>query len=234
VYRTLSHCSKLPNLFRFLFAWFILSDGFSTIASTAILFAQTDLGVPKNYLIIAAMVVPLSALLGNYFWLWVQKKLDWTSRAMIILISGLYCVLPIYGLLGFIMNIGLRHSWEVWPIAIYNGFLLGAIQSFCRVMFASLLPPGRETEFFALYEITDKGSAWIGPLVIGIIADHTHNKRYAFWFLLGMLFIPILVLLTTDIVEGKKDAALFLEKQQEIRMMNLKKKMPKKSDESQR
>lgn len=38
-----------------------------------------------------------------------------------------------------------------------------------RGRYADLTLPGKEAEFFALYEITDRGSSWLGPLVAGAI-----------------------------------------------------------------
>jgi UMF1 family MFS transporter len=39
-------------------------------------------------------------------------------------------------------------------------------------VFSDLVIPGKEAEFFALYEITDKGSSWLGPLAVGEIFRH--------------------------------------------------------------
>lgn len=37
------------------------------------------------------------------------------------------------------------------------GFALGPIQSYSRSLYSMLIPQGHESEFFALYEISDKG-----------------------------------------------------------------------------
>lgn len=42
---------RLPETFRYLAAWFIMSDAFATITSTAVLFAKTTLGMPASSLI---------------------------------------------------------------------------------------------------------------------------------------------------------------------------------------
>ena len=42
-------------------------------------------------------------------------------------------------------------------------------QAFGRALYADLSLPGHEAEFFALYEITDRGSSWLGPLVAAAI-----------------------------------------------------------------
>ncbi|KAH9263528.1 hypothetical protein BASA83_013084 [Batrachochytrium salamandrivorans] len=69
--RTLCKVRQLGQLFIFLFAWFIYSDGFTTIIAVAILFFRTDLGVDTTSLLIAAIIAPLfaglAALCGTRF-----------------------------------------------------------------------------------------------------------------------------------------------------------------------
>jgi MFS transporter, UMF1 family len=69
---------------------------------------------------------------------------------MLLILLTLNIATPIYGLLGFILPFGLKQKWEIFPVGIYYGVLYGAIQSFFRVLFAELIPKGRESEFFAV------------------------------------------------------------------------------------
>lgn len=45
--------------------------------------------------------------------------------------------------------------------------VLGGSQALSRSLFSLLIPHGREAEYFGFYEISDKGTSWIGPLVFG-------------------------------------------------------------------
>jgi MFS-type transporter involved in bile tolerance (Atg22 family) len=58
--------------------------------------------------------------------------------------------------------IGLKSTPEAFLFAAIHGLCIGAVQSYSRTMMSDLLIPGKECEFFALYEITDKGSSWLG------------------------------------------------------------------------
>ncbi|KAJ1991718.1 Autophagy protein 22 [Dimargaris cristalligena] len=211
--RTFRQAGKLSNTFLFLMAWFFLSDGYSTIVSVSILFVKSNLKANNIQLIIAAFIVPFSSIIGNFLFLFIQRRLKISTRNMIIIIGTLYILLPIYGILGFFTPFGLRHIYEIYVVAVYHGLMFGAVQSFCRVLFCELLPPGHENEFFGLYEITDKGSSWIGPLVSGAISDLTGELRYAFYFLLAMLAIPVVILYFVDVEKGKKEAIAFSKRQ---------------------
>ncbi|ORX93246.1 MFS general substrate transporter [Basidiobolus meristosporus CBS 931.73] len=209
VFKTLCHIPKLGQIFLFLLCWFFVSDAINTITSVAILFAKTTLGMNYVELLIAGVVVPLCAGVGNMMWLFIQRKLHLSTKKMIIIIISLYILLPVYGLLGFVAPFGLKHKFEAWIVCVWIGLLLGAIQSYCRVMFSELIPKGMENELFSLYQITDKGSAWIGPLITGAITDATKDLRYSFYPLLGMLFFPLLVIFTVNVAKGKAQARQF-------------------------
>ncbi|KAI8903858.1 autophagy-related protein 22-like protein [Gorgonomyces haynaldii] len=207
LYQTLSNASKLPELFKFLIAWFIYSDGFGTIGTAAILFAQTELNANQTLLLGAGIIVPLAAGVGNYFWNWLQLKIQWTTKSILLLQMGCYILFPIYSVLY------LKHANQILGLAFYHGFLLGATQSSCRVLFSDLVPPGLEAEFFGLYEITDKGSAWIGPLAMGLIRNWTGSLRSSLWFLVVFLGLPVPFILFLDPKRGKQQAISFVSKQ---------------------
>ena len=63
-------------------------------------------------------------------------------------------------------------------------------------MFSDLLIPGREAECFALYEISDKGSSWLGPMVVAEIINLTGKHHWGFLYLAIMTLLPALLLLS--------------------------------------
>lgn len=86
------------------------------------------------------------------------------------------------------------------------GFLYGALQSYARACFAQLIPPGEEARFFALYSITDKSSSFLGPAVVGLIADFTGSIRYGFIFILVALLLSLPILASVNMQRGHFDA----------------------------
>lgn len=213
-YYTIRKAAKLRETFLFLISWFFYSDGYSTIASVAILFGKSELNMTSTQLVIIAVVTPLVAIAGNFFFLYVcRKRLQMASKRIVIMLLGLVSLIPVYGILGFATgrdsHFGIKTVAEMYVLAVYFGFLLGALQSFSRVMFSELLPPGMESEFFALYEITDRGSSWLGPLLVAVITDALGNVRYGFIMLLILLLISLPPLLLVDVKKGKKDSRDF-------------------------
>ncbi|KAG0347572.1 Autophagy protein 22 [Podila humilis] len=207
--KTIVQAHRLPSAFAFLVSWFFLSDGYTSITNVAILFAKTSLGLPQTQLILLSLIVPICALAGTLVFPRVQNALGYSQKQMVLLLLVMLVMVPLYGTLGFVLPFWPKFSTakELFVVAVYFGFLLGAVQSYCRSMFAGLVPRGRESEFFGLYAITDKGSSWLGPLAIALITDATHDIRHAFIFLLVLLSLPIpIVYFGVDTEQGRIDA----------------------------
>ncbi|KAG0226136.1 Autophagy protein 22 [Mortierella sp. GBA43] len=206
--KTLSEAKSLKETFKYLISWFILSDGSSTIISLAIFMGKKKFTLDNTQLMIGAILVPFSALIGTYMWLFIQRKLNLTSKQTLLAISAAFALVPIYVLIGFSNVFGLVYQVEIWPCLIYFGLMLGAFQSFSRVMYAALIPKGKESEFFSLYGITDKSSSWLGPLITGAIIEN-NDTRWGFVFPLCMMIIPLAIIMWVDVDQGIKDAERF-------------------------
>merc|ERR1712228_291787 len=83
---------------------------------------------------------------------------------------------------------------------------LTALQAYSRSIFSSLIPRGRESVFFAFYEITDKGSNLIGPVVTIIVHNLTHSYIGVFWYLLFAFGVAAVLLFFMDLDAGMADA----------------------------
>ncbi|KAJ1553024.1 Autophagy protein 22, partial [Cladochytrium tenue] len=132
------------------------------------------------------------------------RRTKLTTKQILVIQVCVYAILPLWGVIGFIgpSPIGLKHAWEMFFLAAWHGFLLGGTQSTCRSLFSQLLPPGMEAEFFSLYEITDKGSSWVGPLVVGAINDATGDLRKGFIFVLASMLFSLPFFLFLNVEKG--------------------------------
>lgn len=90
---------------------------------------------------------------------------------------------------------------------IFYGLNLGSVQSFSRSTFGAMIPEGMEANMYALYNVTDRGSSWIGPAVVAAILSATGNIRYAFLYPMGMLLAPLVILYFVDVPRGVRMAA---------------------------
>eukprot|EP00744_Colponema_vietnamica_P007394 GILI01010644.1.p1 GENE.GILI01010644.1~~GILI01010644.1.p1 ORF type:complete len:330 (+),score=114.16 GILI01010644.1:85-990(+) len=206
---TAKNARRLPQLGRYLLAYILFSDGVATMASTTILFAQKDLGMGSQDLVILSLEIPLLAFVGNFFFYVLQKRYAIRSRSILLFCLLAICIVPLYALLGYIAPFGLLTPSELYGIGVIYGLLIGALQSYARTVFAEFIPRGRESEFYALYEITDNGSSWIGPVVVSAIYEVTHSFRPGMWYLLACFLLSAAVLAFVDVDEGQRQALSF-------------------------
>jgi MFS transporter, UMF1 family len=216
IFATLRQARRLKDVMLFLAGWFLLSDGYVTITSTAILFAKTTLGIGPSGLALIGILATFGGIVGAILWPRVLtphlKFLQRSPHRTILFILSLSLLIPLYGLLGFLPIFkrlgvgGLTHPNEVYVMATIFGFLFGGIQGYCRSFFGELIPRGLEANMFALYAVTDKGSSAVGPAVVGLITDLTHEIRWAFAFLGLMIGLSIPLMARIDVVRGKAEA----------------------------
>ncbi|GAB7361209.1 hypothetical protein MBLNU230_g1272t1 [Neophaeotheca triangularis] len=212
LYRTILRARRLKDILLFLAAWFLVSDAIATVSGTAILFAKTTLGMPSSALAMINVITILSGIGGAFAWSKISYSLQLKPSQTILACICIFEIIPFYGLLGYIPAVkrhgsfGLQQQWEMYPIGAVYGLVLGGLSSYCRSLFAELVPPGSEAAFFALYAITDKGSSVFGPAVVGAITDATGDIRPAFWFLAVLIGLPIPLMSLVDIERGRRDA----------------------------
>lgn len=215
LFATFREARNMKDVAIFLLGWFIVSDAATTINSAAILFAKTELDMSAPSLAIIGVLVVFSGMAGamlipkN-----IQPRLEKISSKKlqggtngIIFVIIIASVIPFYGILGFYFkNLGLNRPWEMYILAAWYGFALGGLNTTCRSVFSILIPEGKETTFFSLFSVTDKGSSVIGPAITGLITDKTHNIRYTFYFLFVMMIFPIIIYSFLDLERGRREA----------------------------
>ena len=196
----------LPATWRYLLLWMVFSDGVFSIGFVGGLYAngRVDWGcTPKAAGVLAVfLLVPFSAVLGNVAYMRAATAWRLSHRACVAAsLAAIGCVVPLWGWAG------LTKGGEVIALAAWYGFHMAPMQSFSRSLFGRLIPPGEEAAFFAAYELTNRGSSWLGPLVLSAVQQSTGSLA------LGFLYIAVTVLggcaglLCLDVDKGALAAA---------------------------
>lgn len=196
---------------QYLILWMIYSDGVFVIGYIGGLYANSEVQwgcMSKGVgLLLIFFLVPIAAGLGNIIYLRVGEYFK--IRAEVLLVASLLCagIVPAYACLGFIdPRIGYFYGTDLLLVCVWYGFQLGAMQAYSRSIFAMLIPKGREVAFFSLYELTNRGSSWIGPLMLTLVQETLHDLRYGWLFVAVNIIVPAIILLRLDIPLGVKQA----------------------------
>ncbi|EKX41152.1 hypothetical protein GUITHDRAFT_164492 [Guillardia theta CCMP2712] len=201
------HAAQYPETFKFFLAWFFYSDSYSTVAQVGVLLAQQQLCMPGSKLAFILVFTMIFALFGNMFFLWLQQRWAIGSKAIVTINLFGYIVICVIGMMGFIpgSKVGFKTDTEAYVFALIHGFMVGSLQSFSRTICSDLSVPGRESEFFALFEITNKGSSWLGPLIVGELYRANGNMNYGFLYLFLMIVLPMFLFWSVKHEKGMRD-----------------------------
>jgi UMF1 family MFS transporter len=99
-----------------------------------------------------------------------------------------------------------RSVTDFFIAAAMVAIVMGGSQALSRSLFAQLIPPGKEAEYFSIYEVSDKGSSWVSPLVFGLALQITHSYRQAILSLIVFFLAGLVVLTRVDVKRGALDA----------------------------
>jgi UMF1 family MFS transporter len=184
----------VPDLRRFLGAYFIYEDGVNTVIAFSGIFAAQTLGFPMERLIVLYIVVQISALLGALAWARPTDILGPRRVVTITLFQWAAIVVAAY----FVQTQG-----QFWVLAVVAGTGLGAVQAASRAFLSRLAPRGMEAELFGFYSLCGKSAAVMGPLVFGIISHAAGGNQRAGILAIGVFFVVGLALVSRVQAGGK-------------------------------
>ena len=172
----------------FLVTYLIYNDGIQTVISLASVYADKELGLDQSVQVTTILLVQVMAFLGALALGWLARAIGaWkTVLASLVVWTAALAIayfLPAHKPLAFV-NLGLL-----------IGVVLGGSQALSRSLFSQLIPHGREAEYFGIYEISDKGTSWLGPLLFGLAFQVTGSYRMAIISLLVFFVAGFVMLL---------------------------------------
>ena len=69
-----------------------------------------------------------------------------------------------------------------------------------------MIPSDREAEFFSFYEISERGTSWMGPLVFGLINQFTGSMRLGILSLIVFFVVGLVLLARTNVDKAIAEA----------------------------
>ncbi|GAA2404150.1 MFS transporter [Streptomyces glaucosporus] len=184
---TLRDLRRYPLTLLFLLAYLLYNDGVQTVITQASVFGSEELGMDQTTLIGAILLVQVLAVAGALLLgrLAARHGAKRTILGSLVAWTATACA-------GYALPAGEPVWFFVLAAAI--GMVLGGTQALSRSLFAQLVPRGKEAEYFSLYEISDRGTSWLGPLVFGLTYQLTGSYRDAIvslviFFVLGFVLL---------------------------------------------
>jgi len=186
---------RSPELFRFLLAFWLYSDGIGTVIKMATVYGS-EAGIGRNDLIGALLMVQILAAPASLLFGRLARPLG-PKRAVALGLVGYVAIT----LLGFRMSKPI-HFWE---LAALVAMVQGGTQALSRSMFASLVPRAKLSELFGFYSVSEKLAGVVGPVLFGLVAQWSAG-RFAVLTLLPFFIGGAWLLLTVDLERGARRA----------------------------
>lgn len=188
---TFKELRRLPLTARYLLGYLIYNDGIQTVIVASSTFLEQELfpgeGNPV-FLLEIFLMVQFVAVAGALLF----ERLAYLIKTKNAIIVSLI----IWSGIVMYANRFLHTVTEAWILAGAIAIVLGGSQALSRSLFSRMIPVGKEASFFGLYEVSERGTSWIGPLLFSLVVSRTGSYRMAllsliFFFVVGLIVLSI-------------------------------------------
>jgi UMF1 family MFS transporter len=189
---TIKDVRKYPETLKFLIAYLFYNDGIQTVIAISGTYAILELKLTEISLVIAILIVQVTALIGA---LLLAKLSDKIGAKKVILLTLLIWTLMV--VITYALPAGQQNPYLA--IAAGIGFVLGGSQALSRSLYSQVIPRAREAQYFSFYEISERGTSWLGTLAFGIAFGLTGSYRQSVLLIIAFFVIGGLLLLRVNI-----------------------------------
>jgi UMF1 family MFS transporter len=193
---TVKELRRLPLTARYLLGYLIYNDGIQTVVFAASAFLEQELfpGGNPQFLLEIFLMVQFVAVVGALLFERLAYLIRTKNAIIVSLIIWSTIVIYAYRFLDTVP--------EAWILAGAIAIVLGGSQALSRSLFSRMIPAGKEAAFFGLYEVSERGTSWMGPLLFSIVIARTGSYRQALLSLIFFFVVGLIVLWTTNTDKG--------------------------------
>lgn len=195
---TLRNARSYPMTLLFLVAYLLYNDGIQTVIALSSQFGQEELGLDVGTLTQVILMVQFMAFFGAIAFKYVAQALG-TKRAIIA------SLIIWIGVLGYAYAL-LQTKGQFFILGAAIAVVLGGSQALSRSAYSLMIPRGQEAEYFSLYEVSERGTSWLGPLFFGLALQFTGSYRAAILSLVVFFVLGLALLLKVDIGKAALEA----------------------------
>jgi UMF1 family MFS transporter len=188
LWATLRGMRAFPLTLWFLGAYLLFNDGVQTVVSLSATYATEELGLSQSVLTGAILMVQVVAVFGALGLGRVAARYGAKRTVLGCLVAWTAVLVAAYTLQEGAVA-------QFYALAAVIGLVQGGTQALSRSLFSHLIPAGREAEYYGFYEISDRGTSWLGPLAFGLTYQLTGSYRYAIISLVVFFVAGFLLLL---------------------------------------
>jgi len=197
---TLRDMRRFPEALTFLIAFLLYNDAIQTVLAVAAQFANDELKIPVSQLTLAILMAQFMGFFGVIAFQKLAASIGAKPAVVVSLVIWAAALVYIY--------LAVDNAVQFFAVTAVVSLVMGGSQALSRSLFAQLTPKGREAEYFSIYEVSDKGTSWLCPILFGLALQFTGSYRAAILSLIVFLAAGLFLLLKVDMSRGEREAAL--------------------------
>jgi len=185
---TFRKAKEYRHILKYLFARMIYTDGLNTLFAFGGIYAAGTFGMELNEVIQFGIALNVTAGLGAFAFAWMDDRRGSKSVIVISLVALI--------MLGSAMLV-VEDKTQFWIVGLGLGIFIGPVQAASRTLMARITPENMRAEFFGLYALSGKATAFLGPLILGAVTLAFDSQRIGMatiiiFFIIGLvLLIPL-------------------------------------------
>lgn len=186
---TVRQARYFPLTLAFLGSYMIYTDGIATVTNVSAQYGDLELHLPRNALITTFLIVQFIAFVGGTLHGLLARRIGAKKTIMISLVVWVLVLGAAY----FVQE---GRPMQFYGLAVGIGLVLGGTNALSRSLFSQMVPVGKEAEYFSLYEIGERSTSWLGPLLFAVVGQTTGSFRLAIislvvFFVIGLVLVAL-------------------------------------------
>lgn len=174
-------------ILRFLLARMFFVDGLATLFAFGGVYAAGTFGFDESQVMLFGIALNITAGLGAAAFAWID---DWVGSKITILVSLVGLIVP-----GTLLLLT-ESTTLFWLLGVVLGIFVGPVQAASRSYMARSAPAHLRTQMFGLFALSGKATAFLGPLLVGLITGLFDSQRAGMSTIVVFLVVGFFLMLT--------------------------------------
>ena len=183
---TFRELRKYRQIVRFLLARLFYNDGLIAIFSFGGIYAAGTFGFPMEEIVKFGIVLNVAAGVGAFMIGLIDDRIGGKGTILLSL-----CGLT----LGTAVALTGQSKSLFWAAALCIGFFAGPSQSGSRALLGRLVPKDMKGEFYGFFAFSGKATAFLAPLLLGILTEVFQSQRVGFSVVLLFFIVGGVILM---------------------------------------
>jgi len=190
---TLREIRRYRQIVKFLIARLIYNDGLVTVFAFGGIYAAGTFGMSFEEIMLFGIVLNVSAGIGALVMGYFDDKLG--GKKTIQISNMVLAAASLLAVISPTKNL-------FWVAGILIGLFAGPNQSASRSLLGRFVPKEKENQFYGFFAFSGKLTAFLGPLLLGILTEAFNSQRAGVSVVVVFFIIGMLLLAVVDEKEG--------------------------------